>query len=69
MGKMKSLILDMEDEFWDHCNQIITGCERVEDFVSEVSEHQHLMPLHNDSEFTEIVVEAWNHYWEEKGHA
>jgi hypothetical protein len=68
MGRMKDLVIDMEDTFYDHCYDIVSGCEVVEDFVSEISEYQFLMPLHSDSDFTELVVDIWNDYWQEKGH-
>ena len=68
MGRMKALIMDMEEYFWGECADIITGCERLEDFISEASEHRHLLPLHSDNEFEEVITEAWQDYWQEKGH-
>jgi hypothetical protein len=68
MGKMKELVMDMEEKFWDECSDRVGGCERLDDFISEISEHRHLLPLHSDNEFLEIITEAWNDYWQEKGH-
>ena len=65
---MKDLVIDMEDNFYDHCYDIVSGCEVVEDFVFEISKYQFLMPLHSNSDFTELVVDIWNDYWQEKGH-
>ena len=66
---MKEHVMKLEEEFWDIANNTVVYCDRVEDFISELSEFKHLLPLHDDSEFTEVVVDAFNHYWEEKGHA
>ena len=69
MGRMKELVMEMEERFWDHAIDLVYECEVVEDFLSEVGEHRHLLPMHSDSEFTEVVVDAWNEYWQSKGHA
>ena len=69
MGRMKDHLIGLEEHFWYMANQTVSGCENVEDFVSEMSEYKQFMPLLDDSEFTEVVVDAFNHYWEEKGHA
>lgn len=66
---MKDHLIGLEEHFWYMANQTVSGCENVEDFVSEMSEYKQFMPLLDDSEFTEVVVDAFNHYWEEKGHA
>ena len=66
---MKDHLIGLEEHFWYMANQTVSGCENVEDFVSEMSEYKQYLPLLDDSEFTEVVVDAFNHYWEEKGHA
>lgn len=69
MGKMKEHVMRLEEHFWHLAEQTVSGCDNVEDFVSEMSEYRQFLPLHDDPEFTEVVVDAFNHYWEEKGHA
>ena len=66
---MKDHLIGLEEHFWYIANQTVSGCENVEDFVSEMSEYKQYLPLLDDSEFTEVVVDVFNHYWEEKGHA
>ena len=66
---MKDHLIGLEEHFWYLAEQTVSGCENVEDFVSEMSEYKQYLPLLDDSEFTEVVVDAFNHYWEEKGHA
>jgi len=68
MGRLKNHLIGLEDEFWNIAQKTVSECEQVEDFVSEMSEHSHLVPLISDeSEFTEMLVDAWNNYWHEKG--
>jgi hypothetical protein len=69
MGKMKDLAIEMKETFWDYANHMVTNCSNVHDFVSEVSEYRYLLPLVDDSEFTELMVDCWNDFWQEKGHA
>jgi len=69
MGRMKEHAMRLEEHFWYLAEQTVSGCENVEDYVSEMSEYRQFLPLHDDSEFTEVLVDAFNHYWEEKGHA
>ena len=65
---MKEHVMKLEEEFWHLAEQIVFGCENAEDFVSEMSEYRHFLPMHDDSEFTELVVDSFNDYWLEKGH-
>jgi hypothetical protein len=69
MGKMKEHVMRLEEHFWHLAAQTVSGCENVEDYLSEMSEYKQFMPLLDDDEFTELVVDSFNHYWEEKGHA
>lgn len=67
MGKLKDHLIGLEDTFWSQANTVITGCEVVEDFVSEMSEYRDYLPLIDDAEFTEVLVDAWSDYWLGKG--
>jgi len=69
MGRMKEHVMRLEEHFWHLASQTVSGCGNVEDYLSEMSEYKQFMPLLDDSEFTELVVDSFNHYWEEKGHA
>ena len=38
MGRMKEHAMRLEEHFWYLAKQTVSGCENVEDFVSEMSE-------------------------------
>jgi len=66
MGRLKNHLIELEDKFWSIAEETVSGCERFEDFVSEMSEHSRLMPLVADeNEFSDMLNDAWNDYWSE----
>ena len=69
MGRMKDMLFDMEEEFYDIAEKTIGSCECYEEFVFEMADHSHLVPLITDEmEFNSILSDCWNDYWAEKGH-
>ena len=69
MGRLKDHLIGLEEDFWAIANNTVVHCERVEDFVSEMSEFSHYLPLiSEDDEFTELLIDAWENYQSDKGH-
>lgn len=66
MGRMKDQLFDMEEEFWSIAEGMIGGCECYEEFVQEMADHSHLVPLITDEmEFNSMLSDCWYDYWKE----
>ena len=62
MGKVKQMIMDQEERFWDIALSTIFQCERRIEFVSKMTEHFHLMRPMSDQEIYSELFDAWNEH-------
>jgi len=65
MGKMKSLAMDMEEEFIDKVSETICGQESVEELMLDLVNNGAMnLIAHMDwREKAELTTELWNEYW------
>lgn len=65
MGKMKSLAMDMEEEFIDKVAETISGQESVEELMLDLVNNGAMnLIAHMDwREKAEFTTELWNEYW------
>tara|TARA_A200000159_G_scaffold158979_1_gene177001 strand:- start:74 stop:292 length:219 start_codon:yes stop_codon:yes gene_type:complete len=72
MGKVKAMIMDIEEKVWDNITEeMVSECEHVTELYSKV-----MKEINNDfiiGAFDDVVEnvcnEAWNEYWGEKQYA
>jgi len=65
MGKVKSLMMDYEDQFIDLVSERIGGCETLDELMWKLVEDKCFVNVMHLSgpEQDEWVTELWNEYW------
>jgi len=59
MGKMKDLVIEMEERFYSELDANVSIADDYLDFESEAWEYRHLLPLATDDEFVNIIFDFW----------
>jgi hypothetical protein len=67
MGKMKSYMMDLEEQFIDEVSARIKGCEHVEELMLSLvnGDCLKLISHMSTSEKVDYINELWNSYWSE----
>ncbi len=67
MGKVKAMMMDMEEEFIDEVAARIGGCEQVEDLMLELvnADKMRLVSHLSTAEQIDWINEMWNNFWTE----
>lgn len=67
MGKMKSYMMDLEDQFLDEVLARIKGCEDVSELMLDLvnGDCMQLISHMSTNEQIEYINELWNSYWSE----
>lgn len=63
MGKVKSMLMDMEEKFLDEAQVAVIGCEDVGEFAENLQHARNLMPHLSDNEYVDYLSELWNEHW------
>tara|TARA_R100000951_G_C2631341_1_gene177753 strand:+ start:135 stop:338 length:204 start_codon:yes stop_codon:yes gene_type:complete len=63
MGKVKAMLMDMEDNFLDEAQVAILGCDHEGEFAENLNHARYLMAHLSDNEYVCYVSELWNSYW------
>jgi phage-related protein len=65
MGKMKSYMMDLEEQFIDEVSVHIKGCESVEELMLALVNNDSLKLISHMStrEKVDYINELWNSYW------
>lgn len=65
MGKVKAMMMDMEEQFFDEALAAIQGCEHIEEFIAGCDKSKHLVShmFSNDVEYVDYMSEMWSEYW------
>ena len=57
MGRMKDLVIEMEERFYSELDATVSLEEDYLNFESAAWEYRHLLPLANDDEFVNIIFD------------
>ena len=68
MGRVKAMVMDMEDQFIERVSETIGGQETVGELMLDLVNNgsTELLRHMNWLEKREFIVELWNEYWSSK---
>jgi len=64
MGKVKNMMMDMEDKFIEKIDGVIGECETWHEFTTRMESHMHLVDHNPLDETMDVLTESWSQYWE-----
>ena len=64
MGKVKSWIMDLEDEFIDKCGKIALESESYMEYCERAVLHDDLVKHMDEYEVSSLMEHAWNEAWD-----
>ena len=63
MGRVKALLMDEEEKFFEICDDTVSECESIQEFRARTYQHFNLVPHMDEEEMEEIISETWNEFW------
>lgn len=64
MGKVKNMMMDMEDQFIEKIDNVIGECETWNEFTTRMESHMHLVDHNPLGDTMDVMAESWSRYWE-----
>ena len=63
MGRLRDMVIGLEDEWYEKANYHIGSCESYDEFRQRMKPHRNLMIHFDDEEYYYLELDAWQEKW------